>query len=300
MLAARGKSAAGSHPGDIAMTNGTVKVDGCELTYVREGTGPSLIVIGSASYYQKTFSHRLRQHIDLIFADARHVVPSYAPESDALQRLALDTFADDVEAVRQHIGVDRIAVLGHSIHAQIALAYARKYAHRTSHLILVGGVPYAFAEFAEEAARFWQEHASPERKGILETNVKELHERLAAAPATRSFAVTYRAHGPLYWADPAYDAAPVLEGLENSPAFDRLFALVPSRAEVRRALEQVQVPSLLVLGRLDFAIPYTVWEVLIDGLYHCKYILLQEASHNPHAESPERFDAALIAWLDAP
>jgi hypothetical protein len=46
--------------------------------------------------YQKTFSHRPRQHFDLIFADARHVVPSYAPASDALQRLTLDTFADDV------------------------------------------------------------------------------------------------------------------------------------------------------------------------------------------------------------
>jgi proline iminopeptidase len=281
------------------MTHGTVQVDGCELPYVREGHGPSMMIIGSASYYQKTFSHRLRQHCDLIFADARHVVPSYAPASEALQRLTLDTFADDVEAVRQHVGVDRMAVLGHSVHAQIALAYARKYAHRTSHLILVGGVPYAFAEFAEEAARFWQEHASPERKAILETNVKDLDARLAAAPAMRSFAVTYRAHGPLYWANPAYDAAPVLEGLENGPAFDRLFALVPSRAEVRRALEQVRVPSLLVLGRLDFAIPYTVWEACIAGLHHFTYVLLQEASHNPHAEAPERFDTELIAWLDA-
>jgi proline iminopeptidase len=165
--------------------------------------------------------------------------------------------------VRQHVGVDRMAVLGHSVHAQIALAYARKYGQRTSHLILVGGVPYAFAEFAEEAAHLWQEHASPERQAIFETNVNDLDARLAAAPATRSFAVTYRAHGPLYWADPAYDAAPLLEGLENGPAFDRLFALMPSRAEVRRSLAHVRVPSLLVLGRLDFAIPYTVWEELM-------------------------------------
>ena len=178
-------------------------------------------------------------------------------------------------------------------------SYARKYAQRTSHLILVGGVPYAFAEFAEEAARFWQEHASPARKAVLETNVKDLEARLAAAPATRRFAVTFRAHGPLYWANPTYDAAPVLEGLENGPAFERLFALVPSREEVRRSLEQVCVPSLLVLGRLDFAIPYTVWEALMAGLPHFKYVLLQEASHNPHAESPERFDTELIAWLDA-
>jgi len=61
----------------------------------------------------------------------------------------------------------------------------------------------------------------------------------------------------------------------------------------------VSVPSLLVLGRLDFAIPYTVWEELIAGLHHFKYVLLQEDSHNPHAESPERFDTELIAWLDA-
>jgi proline iminopeptidase len=281
------------------MTNGTVKVDGCELTYVREGNGPSMFVIGSAIHYQKAFSHRLRQHFDLIFADARHVVPSYAPASDALQRLTLDTFADDVEAMRQHVGVGRMAVLGHSVHAQIAIAYARKYAHRTSHLILIGGVPYAFSEFSEEAARFWQENASPERKAILDINVKDLDARLAAAPSTRSFAVAYRARGPLYWANPAYDAAPFLEGLENGPAFDRLFALVPSRAEVRRSLEQVSVPSLLVLGRLDFAILYTVWEALIAGLHHFKYVLLQEDSHNPHAESPERFDTKLIAWLDA-
>ena len=281
------------------MTSGTVTVDGCELTYVREGHGPSMMVIGSAIYYQKTCSHRLRQHVDLICADARHVVPSYAPGSAALQRLTLDTFADDVEAVRQHVGVDHMAVLGHSVHAQIALAYARKYAQRTSHLILVGGVPYAFAEFAEESARFWQEHASPERKALLETNVKDLDARLAAAPATRSFAVTFRAHGPLYWANPAYDAAPILEGLENGPAFDRLFALVPSRAEVRRALEHVRVPSLLVLGHLDFAVPHPVWEALLAGLHHVTYVLLQEDSHNPHAESPERFDTELIAWLGA-
>ena len=40
------------------MTHGTVKVDGCALAYVREGYGPSMMIIGSASYYQKTFSHR--------------------------------------------------------------------------------------------------------------------------------------------------------------------------------------------------------------------------------------------------
>jgi hypothetical protein len=52
------------HPGDVAMTHGTVQVDGCELPYVREGHGPSMMIIGSASYYQKTFSLNLSEFVD--------------------------------------------------------------------------------------------------------------------------------------------------------------------------------------------------------------------------------------------
>ena len=70
-------------------------------------------------------------------------------------------------------------------------------------------VPDAFTEFAEEAARFWQEHASPERKAIFDKNVKYLDACLAAAPATRSFAVAYHAHGPLHRADPAYGCSAI-------------------------------------------------------------------------------------------
>ena len=33
------------------MTHETVNVDGCELPYVREGYGPPMMIIGSASYY---------------------------------------------------------------------------------------------------------------------------------------------------------------------------------------------------------------------------------------------------------
>ena len=55
----------------------------------------------------------------------------------------LETWADDLEALRAELGIEKWAVFGHSVHAQIALAYASRYPERTSHLVLIGGVPYA-------------------------------------------------------------------------------------------------------------------------------------------------------------
>ena len=59
-------------------------------------------------------------------------------------------------------------------------------------------------------------------------------------------------------------------------------------------MERVQAPTLLVLGKLDFAVPYTAWEELIEGVESVDYVLLPEDSHNPQTEFPDRFDPILI------
>jgi len=66
----------------------------------------------------------------------------------------------------------------------------------------------------------------------------------------------------------------------------------------RARLERIQVPILLILGKLDFAIPFTAWEELIDGVTTVEYVLLEEDSHNPQTENSRRFDPIMIGWLD--
>ena len=72
---------------------------------------------------------------------------------------------------------------------------------------------------------------------------------------------------------------------------------LPTAAEARSRLERLRIPVLLVLGKLDFVIPYTAWEELIDGLPNLKYILLEEDSHNPQTENPEVVDPILMDWM---
>lgn len=276
---------------------GVVSRGGVDFRYVREGVGQPIVVIGSSTYYPRAFSPALRESFELIFVDSRHFIPSYQPTDEELASLTLETFADDIEALRKRLAINEWAVLGHSVHAQLALAYARKYPDRTSRVVLVAGVPYSFAELAEVQDRFWIDRASEERKKQHSANRHAIDNALSAAPESRRFAVDYIGNAAKWWADPTYDSTPLWEGVETGPAFGRLFELVPARDQMRRIVESIQAPTLLILGKLDYGVPHVTWEELIGELPSWTYVLLAADSHNPQTEAPERFDRELVRWM---
>ena len=275
----------------------TITADGVVLQFLRQGKGQALFVVGSSIYYPKAFSQQLTQHFDMVFADNRHFVPSYAPTSEQLLAVTMDTFTDEIESVRLRLGIDRIAVLGHSVHAQIALAYARKYPEHVSHLILVAGVPFQASEYRATRESLWVANASAERQELLRRNQSTLDQQLRANPPTRSFAIQYSVNGPLYWSNPSYNAEQLLRGLENSPALGRLRQLIPNKAAVRSTLEALRMPVLVVVGWYDFSVPFNVWQELVRDLPHVEYYLIREASHNPQTEHAALFDRALFDWF---
>lgn len=275
--------------------SGVVVVEGAELSWIREGEGPVLFVLGSSVYSPKAYSARLRDHFEMVFVDGRHFVPDYQPDDATLAAIDLETFAEDVEAVRLALGYESISVVGHSVHGQIAMAYADNYPAATDRVVLVAPVP--FNPRGELNDQVWRELADEHRRSVMEARSATLDEVMADVPPARRWAERYVHRSPLYWADPEYDAAELFAGLETGPAFARLGGSVMSKAEARARLERITAPILLVLGKLDFIVPYTAWEELIDGLDNVDYVLLPEDSHNPQTEFPERFDPILIDWF---
>ncbi|MCK5688540.1 alpha/beta hydrolase [Myxococcota bacterium] len=271
--------------------------DGVDFAWCRQGSGPPLVIIGSATYYPRAFSVELREHFELIFVDSRHFMSSYQPEDKELESLTLETFADDLEALRTHLKIEKWAVVGHSVHAQIALAYGAKYPQQTTHLILAAAVPYSFAELGELQGSFWKEDASKERKTQHEANRVAIQSTLDAASASRRFAVDYVGNAALFWADFNYDAAPLWEGVETGPAFARLSDLLPTKAQAKAIIKSIEVPTLVILGRLDYAVPYAAWDGFEAAEADLTWRLFEEASHNPQTETPEHFDRELLSWF---
>jgi len=94
---------------------GHVEVDGFKLRYLTEGKGPDALVIGSSIYYPRSFSQNLRKSLRLHFVDYRGFAEG--PEVD----LTFKTLLDDIEHVRQELGLKKCIVSGHSAGMLFAL-----------------------------------------------------------------------------------------------------------------------------------------------------------------------------------
>ncbi|MFF3290873.1 alpha/beta fold hydrolase [Streptomyces sp. NPDC003023] len=112
--------------------------DGTELDYRTEGSGRPLICLsggprsGAASLGDLG---GLSRHRQLVLPDLRGTGGSADPAVADGHRC--DRQAHDVEALREHLGLDRIDLLGHAASGAPAVRYAVGYPHRLRSLTLI-------------------------------------------------------------------------------------------------------------------------------------------------------------------
>lgn len=185
--------------------NGVVPSGLFKLQYRIEGEGTPAIVIGFPNYYARVFSQDLRSHLRLVFVDHRGSAAS--PGKVETEEFTLDRIVDDIELVRETLGLGRVAVIGHSGHAFMALEYAKKYPANVSHVIMIGIAPDFSASSGQAAQASWEELASPERKATLEENRRNItDEELAGLPPGERFIKNYIRNGPFAWYDSGFDS----------------------------------------------------------------------------------------------
>ncbi len=284
---------------ETVVKNGSIDIDGFKLKYKRQGQGAPMVVVGSADYYSKAFSEELGKNFELIFIDSRHFVPDCSPSEQQLAQIDLATFSEDLNTVVKNLGLNQFTLVGHSVHAQIALDYASKYPENLNGLVIIGGVAYFDQNFGKIKEKHWNELADKERENILLENMKALEGMIDSIPEDQQFAVSYHHNAPIYWANPKYDASRLLNGLRTCPQLiGKLFGSVSSKKNMIEKMEKLDVPTLIVMGKLDFSIPYKSWEEVIGDNPNIKYVLMDNASHNPQTEAStqQAFNRHLMDW----
>jgi len=273
-----------------------VPVDGFRLTFVVEGSGTPCLVINDAPAMQKGLSSDLRKRFRFIFMNPRMNVP-FDPSFD-LRRITLDTLVNDVEAVRRAAGFDQVVVFGHSINGLIAYEYARKYPEHALGVIMNGTPPFRNERFAKICAEYWDSEASPKRKEAQQRSREKTREAIAKLDPGEAMRQTYIAAGAVYWNDPSYDCAWLLEGVRwNKEVWDRLFEGIMEGYDIA-ARDPVRKPVLVTLGRNDFAVPYRSWDGLDRILPGIKIVLFDKSGHWPFVDERKLFDSRLLEWLD--
>jgi proline iminopeptidase len=282
-----------------APERGTVTANGIAFDYAIEGDGPVCMVVGDATPVERAISDRLRERLRLVYLGSRMSTPE--DRVGDVTAVTMDTLIHDIEVMRHALELGRVCVIGHSISGLLALEYARKYPENVTGVVMHATPPFYNDRLGAAVSAFWDTDASAERKALRQQDRAAMPEdSLRKLPPGEAMKLRYVTSAPVYFHDPAYDPAWILEGVTwNVPAWDQLFgSIMPGYDPAARP--PARVPVFLALGRSDFAVPHHVWdEAERSRIPDLTFRLFDRSGHYPMLEEHELFDTTLIDWMES-
>jgi len=271
--------------------------DGTQLGYRAVGNGPPLVCLpggpGRAAEYLGTLGG-LDQSRRLVLLDPRGVGRS-ADSADP-ETFRVDRMADDVDALRVHLGLERMDLLAHSAGAILATLYAAAHPDRISRLVLVTpGLAAVGVDATEEELRAVVESRSaepwyPAARAALE-------EMLAGSMSLAAFAGSR----PLFygrWDDAA--RAHAMVGVADRHLAERTGYFDGAEldpAAVTAALGTLGGPALLYAGDEDPLVTPAMVRRAAPLFREASVIIQPGTGHFPWVEDPAAFAAAVNAFL---
>lgn len=265
----------------------------CDLFFERIGRGiPMLVMHGGLGLdhgYFRPWLDKLGAHAELIFYD--HRGNGRSSRMASFENIDHATFAADADRLREHLGLDRIVVFGHSYGGFLAQEYALRYGQHLAGLILCSTAPaldYMPVIQANAAARGKPDElaALGDAFGRPMANDEDLR-----AVWTRLLPLYFKRYdeqiGRAFDRATHYCAAAWNHGNANClPAFNTV-----------ARLGEITAPTLLISGADDWITPPAQGQRLRDALADAAFAQFEESGHFPFIEEPDNFIETVGGWL---
>ncbi|RBY95474.1 alpha/beta hydrolase [Blastococcus sp. TF02-8] len=200
--------------------------------------------------------------------------------------------AEDVEALREHLGLERLALAGHSAGTRLALAWAARFPERVERLLLVtppaGVVPAAVGDGSD---------AIEARRGDPAVDAALVaRERGPDLSSSEAYTAYVQAVMPL-----SYAAWTERERAHAAPQrYDvdaiRAYFSVPPPEDLAQRCGGAAAPVLVVAGAQDPVgptPPRVVAGLFADG----EVVMIERCGHFPWVEQPEAFRRAVDGFV---
>ncbi len=214
----------------------------------------------------------LSQHFRVVTMDGRGNGRSDRPESP--QAYSFEHYYADFIAVLDAVGVDRVAVVGISAAAMIALRFAAEQPERVSHVIVAGGYAESGTDDAQVATalRKQAEQMRTDWPGYLH----EFFCTLFTEPhSTKVFEDGVR----YSWSTTGEIVARCRDGWWGN--------------DVRELARRVQCPTLIIHGDGDRRAPYSKGAAIRDLVPHSSLLTIGGGGHVTAARDPVVFNRSL-------
>jgi proline iminopeptidase len=256
------------------------------------GQGRPLVVLHGGPDFDHTYLRpeldRLAEHCRLVYYDQRGRGRSAA--GIRADDVSIQSEIDDLDEIRMDLGVDQLALLGHSWGGLLAAEYAVRHRDRVSHLILLDTAPLSYSGYQRLSRNLAQVR---DMTALTEVHASERYLR-GDLDAEADF---YRIHFR-----PTVNQPDLLEELvgrlrqhftpetvlQARAIEHRLYreTFLQSEYNLLPALGNLNVPSLIIHGATDF-VPVEIASEIAHALSKGRLIVLPGCGHFTFLEAPD-------------
>lgn len=279
------------------------KVNGVKIFFDVEGSGyvpvgnqmeskPACFILhggpGCDHTYFKPWLTPLSEYMQLIYVDHRG---NGLSEKTDPTTYTIEQMADDLEELRNYLGLGKVFVLGNSFGGMLAQVYAVRYPNSIEKLILVTTTPSS--EFWDEAQEMANKMATPDQLAIVNNlfegkikNDEELHDWWGLML-------------PLYFYNKDQKLFDAMGGrmITSLEVANYMFANVIHKYDVREQLKNVNIPTLVVGARHDWVTPFTQAQLIHQLIPNSELVIFENSGHMPFIEEQEDFNQRVIEFI---
>jgi L-proline amide hydrolase len=232
-----------------------------------------------------------------IFYDQLGCGKSDLPDEASLWKV--ETFVDEVAAVREHLGLDRLHIFGNSWGGMLAMEYALTQPEGVASMI-VASSPSSIPQWVAEANRLRAE--LPEE--IQETLRKHEEAGTTSDSAYEEAAtVFYKRHVCRLdeWPDFVLRSFQfiaehgVVYNTMNGPSEFHVIGTLKDW-DITDRLGEIRIPTFVITGEFDEATP-AINRTVSSGIPGAESVIYPGASHMAHVEDPEGYMRVLDDFL---
>jgi proline iminopeptidase len=263
-----------------------VDVGDCKLYCEQEGQGTPLVLLhggpGATHHHFHPCFSQARDFVRVIYYDQRGCGLS---DFQAGKGYSVDQAADDLDRLRQALGIDQWVVLGHSYGGLLAQCYALKYPETLKGLILLC------------ASTGLHDSSGPSRNGeFLSPEERRKISQIYSTSGLSTAQIVYNNFLNGDWKRQSY-YKPSPERIAQIALYewvqDRDFNGIMSRSaaavDLEGAFAQCPIPTLILEAKWDMSWNTDKPERFRKNHPSAQFVMFEESGHSPFEDEPAKF-----------
>lgn len=255
---------------ELPVTTGFMEASGAQIYYEWTGSGNPLVFLHAGGLDLRMWDEHFKS-FSSSYQVIRYDVPGCGRSTAPTEPF---TDAAVLQALLEHLGIEKACLIGESLGGRIAIDFALEYPEMAKGLILsgpgLGGYEWS-KEYMEQIGVIFSIAEKGDALGATEEWLK--HPHLFPAMSNPSLRDRVRQMN-----------------LDNANLWVQRLPERPLEPPAIKRLKEISIPTQIIVGALDVPDIHTICDLLTSNLSGAEKVVIQDAGHLASMEKPEKFN----------